>query len=242
MAANVNPMGPNQGVVELHPVIRERLEQLKQKYAKAVDAAVPPTVAVLTRATKEKEQMMDIQTKLANIHSLAEFRTLIDSAQPGVTFWGWRHIRILHQGSVESIPIDFLVNKVNRLVEEARFEYTPEERANGAATAAKISELYQASDTVLKHACVLTRIFCSIREWYNEWGNITNLRINWNYFYCHAFEYYTPQQFQDAYHLTLEEAKQRGLNIKHRWDPVRYKIVPSDEIELYMGSAGPLYV
>ena len=188
---------------------------------------------------------MSINTELANLHSFADFRRLIENANPGITFWGWRHVSISFHGHLEKIPIKFLIERVRNLSIEQNFDYTPGERAQGEAVVTKISALYKAGDEVVKRAFFLTRIFCSIREFFKEIkeravGLIT-IRERWEVWNIKMFSYYTSSQFQEAYGMSYEQALAQGLNIDvspGARGPVLYRIVR--EFEPLIGSAGLL--
>ncbi|NGX63731.1 MAG: hypothetical protein KR126chlam6_01145 [Candidatus Anoxychlamydiales bacterium] len=141
-----------------------------------------------------------------------EFLELVSNTQENISFGGSRYITIpMLIGSFRvngTAHIAVLAARVIKLVQEQKFEYSPEERNIGSLISRKIDQLYDANDRRLKKCNILTRLFCFLRNFPNRLSgsltfssrNVSLTRWNWGnrdgLLFHNIFDYYTKKQYE----------------------------------------------
>ena len=91
---------------------------------------------------------MNLAISLHATDKFIELEPLIEKVKDDISFWGFRYVYL--DGCNDRFPIDILAKRVIELVKSKQFEYSNLERAAGKKIAAKIDQIYENNDGLLK--------------------------------------------------------------------------------------------
>ncbi len=167
----------NRNLAEIDPSLFE--DRVRDSLNNGIDASIVQDVVRVTMkvaASNQPTRPFDKETvitemprELSSIRSLDDFLPIVKSAKPGITFWGWRYVNVIVQGSPLKLPMDTLAFHTIALANELwknGFKLTAQERAVGQEIAGLVSGTYGRSATLLDESFIVTRIFCYLREFF----------------------------------------------------------------------------
>lgn len=144
--------------------------------------------------------------------TFSELRSIVDHASEGLTFMGYRYLRV--DGYNGTVSIDALAARVMELVNKCNFNFSFMERRHGRAIAHKITRMYRSNDKRVQSQNFLIKFmddlrnipyrlydmyakegrYCSATRWY--WMEAVGESQ-----YCNVFNFYTRNQYYYLWHF-----------------------------------------
>jgi hypothetical protein len=159
---------------------------------------------------------MDIQAAVSSARSFSELRLIAERAEPHFSFWGSRYVTA--SGYEGTLDIDALASRTMELLDQFNFEFSLAEHNAGKRLAARIDRIYDEHNDQVDQADCFTRVLDVLRNFpcaffnfliYGDRGVVVRWRGHSDS--NHSFDYYTRMQFQNAFHMSPEEAESRGF-------------------------------
>jgi hypothetical protein len=159
---------------------------------------------------------MDIQAAVSSARSFSELRLIAERAQPHFSFWGSRYVTV--SGYEGILDIDALASRTMELLDQFNFEFSLAEHNAGKRLAARIDRIYDEHLEQVNQADCFTRVLDVLRNFpcalfnylmYGDRGVIFRWRGQEQY--NDSFDCYSRTQFQNAFHMSPEEAERRDL-------------------------------
>ena len=172
--------------------------------------------------------MNSLETTLNTAATFEALNNIVQRAEAGLSFWGWRHISV--PGYNDLLSIDILISCICRVIGQNP-DFSEDDRESGKILANKIDQIYDMSDLLVSQSRCLTRLFVAVREWFVEqrasWRNwpYNNIAMTprWRWRDCEAeglletsirqlFACYTEQQYRNKFgHSPLEDVPHHCL-------------------------------
>ena len=183
---------------------------------------------------------MNVQETVSSARSFSSLLTIAERAEPHFSIWGSRYISV--SGYEGTLDVDALAARTMELLNQLNYGFSLAEHTAGKRLEERIDRIYDDHKRQVAQANVVTRILDFLREFpcalfnylvYGDKGVLWKWRGQEQR--SQSFDFYTRAQFQDAFHMSPEEAERRGYIARHipsreggfpeRWS-VEYQIHP----------------
>ncbi len=158
---------------------------------------------------------MSVQTVVSRASSFSELLPIAERAEPHFSFWGSRYVSV--SGYEGTLDIDALAARTMELRRQLNFGFSLAEHTAGKRLAERIDRIYDDHQWQVSQANCFTRVLDFLRGFpcalfnylaYKDRGVIIRWRGQEQR--NNSFDYYTRAQFQDAFHMSPEEAERRN--------------------------------
>lgn len=172
------------------------------------------------------------------VRSYEELYHLANKSIPQHSFFGSRYITI--EGCQRELSLDTLTERLLQLVNK-NTEFSEVERKYGKLIAKKINWIYEKSDKQVMSSNFLTRILVYLNDIlfyiFPKNRHLSWAKWSWQVgFDDSVFEYYTRNQFQKAFWISPEVAKESGWDLGFRTSgstPERWRVYMAKELSLF---------
>jgi len=159
---------------------------------------------------------MNVQETVSSARSFSSLLTIAERAEPHFSFWGCRYVSV--SGYEGTLDINALAARTMELLHQFNHAFSPAEHTAGKRLAERIDRIYDDHQRQVAQADFFTRVLDVLRILpcglfnYLVYGD-RGVLYKWRGQEQHndSFDYYTLAQFQNAFHMSPEEAERRGL-------------------------------